>query len=202
MSTIFNYSRIKDTVSRANLPGQKGKVTPLDTITTFVTGTTGKYENGMAVKIVTDSNGIRRATPIASNDTADKVAGFIIQDLRGENTISQTQAFGAPRFIYEYANGVEVSVLSKGVIWVPVQDSGNITAGSAVYIRNAVDSNNIAKPIGGIETATGTGNVKLTGAYFTGRVGYPLANQNNGTTTSAGLTGKTAEIVVELPLLA
>lgn len=200
MSLIFNYSRIKDTVSRANLPGQKGKVTPLDTITAFVTGSTGKYENGMAVKIVADSNGIRRATPIAPGDTADKVAGFIIQDLRGETVVSQP--FGSPRFIYEYAQGVEVSVLSKGVIWVPVQDSGDITAGSAVYIRTAVDSSNNVKPVGGIESATATGNVKLTGAYFTGRVGYPLANQNNGSTTQAGLTGKTAEIVVELPLLA
>ena len=199
MSLIFNYSRIKDTVSRANLPGQKGKVAGnVDSITAFVTGSTGKYENGMAVKIVADSNGIRRATPIASGDTADKVAGFIIQDLRGETVISQP--FGAPRFIHEYANGVEVSVMSKGVIWVPVQDSGEITAGSAVYIRNAADSTN-GKPIGGIESATATGNVKLTGAYFTGRVGYPLANQNNGTTT-AGLTGKTAEIAIELPFLA
>lgn len=197
MSLIFNYSKIKDTVSRAGLPGQRAKVTPTDTATAFVTGTTGTFENGMAVKVVTDSHGVARVQPIVAGDTAETVAGFILQDITGEYVLSNP--IGSPRFIYQYANGKEVSVLSKGVIWVPVQDDGNIVKGQTVYVRNAVDSTN-GHPVGGIETKSGTGLVAIK-AKFTGQVGYPLASNKNGTTT-AGLTGRTAAIVVELPTLA
>lgn len=199
MSLIFNYSRIKDTVSRAGLPGQKAKVTPVDTITAFVTGETGKFENGMAVKVVTDSKGVARVQPIAASDAADKVAGFILQDVTGEFIVSNP--FGTSRFIHEYANGKEVSVISKGVIWVPVQDNGTITRGQKVYIRNKADATN-GKPVGGVETTSISGENVAINAYFTGQEGYPLASTNNGTTKDGGLTGRTAAIVIELPLLA
>ncbi len=54
------------------------------------------------------------------------------------------------------------------------------------------------KVVGGIESAADTTNtVALTKCHFTGLSGYPTGSTNDGT-TSTQITGRTAEILLEL----
>ena len=196
MSTIFNYSDLKDVVSKESsmLPGYKSRVSNVDVIIAKPSSVTKDLYDGMVVKLV---NG--KVEPLAANDKAEDVFGIIVSDTRAQRKGSSF-GFGTAQFIEGYVRGTTVSVMQKGFIYVPVQDAIP-TAGKQVYIRNAADATN-NRPIGGIESASATGNVALTGAYFTGNYGYPLTSKQLGTTSAGGLTALTAEIAIDFSLRA
>lgn len=201
MSNIFGYSKQKDTVNlNGFLPGQKSAVQKVEHQFAVASSVSSALENGLVVKLKADTKGVRRAEPIEASDTADKVVGIVMADLHAQSRYSSLK-FGDTQIIYEYVKGSPVTVMTKGKIWVPVQDDGEITAGAEVFIRNVADTTN-GRPIGGIETkAVASAVIKLPNAYFTGLVGNPLSNSAKAT-TSAGKTGRVAEIALDLAIKA
>lgn len=201
MSTIFNYSRMKDTVNKSGmLPGQKSRVTPVDVIRSKASSVTADIYDGMLVKLVVDANGVERVEPITSS--TDKVFGVVVQDLRGSR---EAVTFGTPQYITKYIPGSTVSVMLKGYIYVPVHTAGAIIAGDKVYMLTTTSGK---APVGAIVTEAGS-TVTVDGqeteiaeeinAVFTGNYGYPLSSTQDGSTSSA-LTAKTAEIAVDFDL--
>lgn len=196
MSKIFNYSGVKDTLNfNGKLPGQLGDVMPGKDIYAALANET--IEDGQLVFVDSskDLRGFvaRVAKPIEESDTAVKFTGIVLKDVHGQLGRS---ALGS-QHISEYAKGQAVSVLTQGSVHVPVQDAGAITANGKVYVRIAESATNANLPIGGIETASISGEtVEWTNAKFTGLYGYPQKSTADGTTATA-LTGRTAEIVIE-----
>jgi hypothetical protein len=197
-STIFNYSGVKDTVNfSAGLPGQRGRISPLDLIVTAIVKSGKTLENGMACKITFNSTSkVYEAEPIAANDSVDVFDGFVIQDITAQKS---DYTVGGPQFIYSYV-GVPVSVLRNGYVWIPVQNATpTITSGGAVYMRTVADATITNLPIGGIESADDSTDTSiLAKVLFTGQYGFPLQGTNNGTTVASGLTGRTALLMVNL----
>lgn len=201
--SIFNYTAIKDSVNySAFLPGQKGShYDPNTVIVPAVAEDTIEFGSVVDVHLDADDQGIgcRYAKPIVSNATIDKLTGIALADVKGQNVLITRQAH---QFINAYAKGQAVSVMKKGFVWVPVQSSGTINEGGAVYVRVKASSTNASLPIGGIETAAdSTNTIAWTGVKFTGESGFPLSGTNDGTTVAGGLTGKTAEIYLDLDLI-
>lgn len=188
MSTIFNYSSMKDTANKNGmLPGQKSRVTPVDVIRSKASSVTSEIYDGMLVKLVVDANGVERVEPITS--ASDKVFGVVVQDLRASREVA---TFGQPTYITKYIPGTTVSVMLKGYIYVPVHTAGAIVAGSKVHMLTTASGK---APVGAIAT---TGGEEIN-AVFTGNYGYPLSSKQDGSTASA-LTAKTAEIAVDFDL--
>lgn len=197
-STIFNYSGVKDTVNfSAGLPGQRGRISPLDLIVTAIVKSGKTLENGMACKITFNATSkVYEAEPIEASDNLNVFDGFVIQDVTAQKS---DYSIGGPQFIYSYV-GVPVSILRNGYVWVPVQNaSPTIASGGKVYMRTVADGTITNLPIGGIESAddsTDTGD--LANVFFTGQAGFPLQGTNNGTTVAGGLTGRTALVMLNL----
>ncbi len=187
MSTIFNYSKMKDTVGVGMLPGQKSRASNVDVIRSKASSVTAEIYDGMLVTIKVDANGVERVEPITSAD--DIVFGVVVQDLRSQR---EGVKFGEAQYISKYIPGASVSVMLKGYIYVPVHTAGAITAGSAVHMLTTASGK---APIGAVATTGG----KEINAVFTGNYGYPLSSKQDGSTSSA-LTAKTAEIVVDFQL--
>ena len=201
MSKIFNYTKGYDVIKfdtiGACLPGYASTLAPI--FASFAGIVADDYvENGQLVKVVRDTSEKMNALTIegiVANDTATAVAGVVMSDLKGQHFINDSGV----QYIYQTAKGQTATVLRNGYIWVPVQNATpTIAKGGAVYMRNKASSTNTALPIGGIESASLSGeNVALTNFEFTGLVGFPCTGQNNGTTTT-GLTGRTAQVKVSL----
>lgn len=201
MSKIFNYTKGYDVIKfdtiGACLPGYASTLAPI--FASFAGIVADDYvENGQLVKVVRDTSEKMNALTIegiVANDTATAVAGVVMSDLKGQHFINDSGV----QYIYQTAKGKTATVLRNGYIWVPVQNATpTIAKGGAVYMRNKASSTNTALPIGGIESASLSGeNVALTNFEFTGLVGFPCTGQNNGTTTT-GLTGRTAQVKVSL----
>ena len=201
MSKIFNYTKGYDVIKfdtiGACLPGYASTLAPI--FASFAGIVADDYvENGQLVKVVRDTEEKMNALTIegiVANDTATVVAGVVMSDLKGQHFIND----GGVQYIYQTAKGQTATVLRNGYIWVPVQNATpTIAKGGAVYMRNKASTTNTALPIGGIESASISGeNVALTNFEFTGLVGFPCTGQNNGTTTT-GLTGRTAQVKVSL----
>lgn len=201
MSKIFNYTKGYDVIKfdtiGACLPGYASTLAPI--FASFAGIVADDYvENGQLVKVVRDTTGKMNALTIkgiVANDAATAVAGVVMSDLKGQHFINDSGI----QYIYQTAKGQTATVLRNGYIWVPVQTATpTIAKGGAVYMRNKASTTNTALPIGGIESASVSGeNVALTNFEFTGLVGFPCTGQNNGTTTT-GLTGRTAQVKVSL----
>lgn len=201
MSKIFNYTKGYDVIKfdtiGACLPGYASTLAPI--FASFAGIVADDYvENGQLVKVVRDTTGKMNALTIkgiVANDAATAVAGVVMSDLKGQHFINDSGV----QYIYQTAKGQTATVLRNGYIWVPVQNATpTIAKGGAVYMRNKASTTNTALPIGGIESASISGeNVALTNFEFTGLVGFPCTGQNNGTTTT-GLTGRTAQVKVSL----
>lgn len=201
MSKIFNYTKGYDVIKfdtiGACLPGYASTLAPI--FASFAGIVSDDYvENGQLVKVVRDTAEKMNALTIegiVANDAATAVAGVVMSDLKGQHFINDSGV----QYIYQTAKGQTATVLRNGYIWVPVQNATpTIAKGGAVYMRNKASSTNTALPIGGIESASISGeNVALTNFEFTGLVGFPCTGQNNGTTTT-GLTGRTAQVKVSL----
>ena len=201
MSKIFNYTKGYDVIKfdtiGACLPGYASTLAPI--FASFAGIVSDDYvENGQLVKVVRDTEEKMNALTIegiVANDAATAVAGVVMSDLKGQHFINDSGV----QYIYQTAKGQTATVLRNGYIWVPVQNATpTIAKGGAVYMRNKASSTNTALPIGGIESASISGeNVALTNFEFTGLVGFPCTGQNNGTTTT-GLTGRTAQVKVSL----
>lgn len=201
--SIFNYTAIKDSVNySAFLPGQKGAhYDPNTVIVAAIAEDTIEFGSVVDVHPDADDQGIgcRYVEPIVVGATIDKLTGIALADVKGQNILITRQAH---QFINAYAKGQSVSVMKKGFVWVPVQSSGTVEAGGTVYVRVKASTNNASLPIGGIETAAdSTNTLAWTGAKFTGDNGFPLSGTNDGTTVAGGLTGKTAEIHLDLDLI-
>lgn len=212
MSKIFNYSHVKDVVSKtggAFLPGELGAITPNDIIAAAIVDSDEVVENGQLVKLdtaVDHTTIITKIAAIASPSSAeeltgDNVFGVIVKDVHAQR-LGEDEGF-----IYSYKKSA-VSVARVAYVWVPVQDNGDITANAQVYVRVKDKSDGVE--IGGIETSRKSATVgeatvyysaSLKGAKFTGRVGYPLSATTNGTTSDAK-TARCAEIKLELGILA
>ena len=202
MSKLFKYSKVKDVVNfDGMLPGQKSRTTQLDVHYAGLIGSTDldgeaiEYvENGELVVLYRageDSSGkldyngvfINKATVDEFSDNL--TYGVVLADVKG-----QTERTPGPNFIYKHLPNTTVTVMTKGYVFVPIQDDGAIVAGASVYTDKK----------GGIGTASlGEGKVELTKAKFTGLYGYPLSSKQNGT-QGANLTGRTAEIVLDVDL--
>lgn len=201
MSKIFNYTKGYDVIKfdtiGACLPGYASTLAPI--FASFAGIVSDDYvENGQLVKVVRDTEEKMNALTIegiVANDAATAVAGVVMSDLKGQHFINDSGV----QYIYQTAKGQTATVLRNGYIWVPVQNATpTIAKGGAVYMRNKASTTNTALPIGGIESASISGeNVALTNFEFTGLVGFPCTGQNNGTTTT-GLTGRTAQVKVSL----
>ena len=201
MSKIFNYTKGYDVIKfdtiGACLPGYASTLAPI--FASFAGIVADDYvENGQLVKVVRDTTGKMNALTIkgiVANDAATVVAGVVMSDLKGQHFINDSGI----QYVYQTAKGQTATVLRNGYIWVPVQNATpTIAKGGAVYMRNKASTTNTALPIGGIESASISGeNVALTNFEFTGLVGFPCTGQNNGTTTT-GLTGRTAQVKVSL----
>ena len=201
MSKIFNYTKGYDVIKfdtiGACLPGYASTLAPI--FASFAGIVADDYvENGQLVKVVRDTTGKMNALTIkgiVANDAATAVAGVVMSDLKGQHFINDSGV----QYIYQTAKGQTATVLRNGYIWVPVQNATpTIAKGGAVYMRNKASTTNTALPIGGIESASISGeNVALTNFEFTGLVGFPCTGQNNGT-TATGLTGRTAQVKVSL----
>lgn len=201
MSKIFNYTKGYDVIKfdtiGACLPGYASTLAPI--FASFAGIVADDYvENGQLVKVVRDTEEKMNALTIegiVANDAATVVAGVVMSDLKGQHFINDSGV----QYVYQTAKGQTATVLRNGYIWVPVQNATpTIAKGGAVYMRNKASSTNTALPIGGIESASISGeNVALTNFEFTGLVGFPCTGQNNGTTTT-GLTGRTAQVKVSL----
>ena len=201
MSKIFNYTKGYDVIKfdtiGACLPGYASTLAPI--FASFAGIVADDYvENGQLVKVVRDTTGKMNALTIkgiVANDAATVVAGVVMSDLKGQHFINDSGV----QYVYQTAKGQTATVLRNGYIWVPVQNATpTIAKGGAVYMRNKASTTNTALPIGGIESASISGeNVALTNFEFTGLVGFPCTGQNNGTTTT-GLTGRTAQVKVSL----
>lgn len=201
MSKIFNYTKGYDVIKfdtiGACLPGYASTLAPI--FASFAGIVADDYvENGQLVKVVRDTTEKMNALTIkgiVANDAATAVAGVVMSDLKGQHFINNSGV----QYIYQTAKGQTATVLRNGYIWVPVQNATpTIAKGGAVYMRNKASTTNTALPIGGIESASISGeNVALTNFEFTGLVGFPCTGQNNGTTTT-GLTGRTAQVKVSL----
>ena len=201
MSKIFNYTKGYDVIKfdtiGACLPGYASTLAPI--FASFAGIVADDYvENGQLVKVVRDTEEKMNALTIegiVANDAATVVAGVVMSDLKGQHFINDSGV----QYIYQTAKGQTATVLRNGYIWVPVQNATpTIAKGGAVYMRNKASTTNTALPIGGIESASISGeNVALTNFEFTGLVGFPCTGQNNGTTTT-GLTGRTAQVKVSL----
>lgn len=189
MSKIFNYSSIKDTVAKAMLPGQKSRVSNVDTIVAKPSSVTAEIEDGMLVKLVEG-----RVEPLAAGDTASDVFGIVVQDLRAQRR-GGSFTFGGAQHITGYVPGTNVSVMLKGFIYVPVADTAEIEAGAPV---NIVKTKADGKEVG---VVVSTGGEVLPNAVFTGNYGFPLSSKQDGTTASK-LTAKTAEIAIDFTLKA
>lgn len=178
---IFNYSDLKDVVSRdgAMLPGQKSRVTNVDTIVAKPSNPTKEIFDGMLVKLVDG-----KVEPITS--ASDVVFGIVVEDLRAQRK-GGTFDFGGTQMITSYYPGAIVSVMQKGFIYVPVVGGATITSGTAVKYTNE-------------------GKVSLSGAntlenaYYTGNSGFPLSAQTVGDGEEE--TSRTAEIVIDFSLKA
>lgn len=186
MSTIFNYSKMKDTVGKGMLPGQKSRASNVDVIRSKASSLTADIYDGMLVKLVVDANGVERVEPAT---TATDVFGVVVQDLRSQR---EAVKFGEPQYISKYIPGSTVSVMVKGYIYVPVHSTGVVTAGSPVQMLTTAKDK---APVGAVVTTGGT----AINAVFTGNYGFPLSSKQDGSTASA-LTAKTAEIVVDFDL--
>lgn len=201
MSKIFNYTKGYDVIKfdtiGACLPGYASTLAPI--FASFAGIVADDYvENGQLVKAVRDTEEKMNSLTIegiVANDAATVVAGVVMSDLKGQHFINDSGV----QYIYQTAKGQTATVLRNGYIWVPVQNvTPTIAKGGAVYMRNKASTTNTALPIGGIESASISGeNVALTNFEFTGLVGFPCTGQNNGTTTT-GLTGRTAQVKVSL----
>lgn len=201
MSKIFNYTKGYDVIKfdtiGACLPGYASTLAPI--FASFAGIVADDYvENGQLVKVVRDNTEKMNALTIegiVANDAATAVAGVVMSDLKGQHFINDSGV----QYVYQTAKGQTATVLRNGYIWVPVQNATpTIAKGGAVYMRNKASTTNTALPIGGIESASISGeNVALTNFEFTGLVGFPCTGQNNGTTTT-GLTGRTAQVKVSL----
>ena len=200
MSKLFKYSTLKDTVNFDGfLPGQKSRASNVDTIYAGIAEEV--LENGQIVHLHRDKDDHGTlglfAKPIESEEDLDAF-GVVLQDVK-----AQELRFGlGTQLIYDYPENRAVSVLTKGYVWVPVQDTGSVLAGNPVYVRVAKSESNPALPVGGVETALiEDETVLLPNAKFTGAEGFPLSGTNNGSTELDGLTGRTAEIVIEIELI-
>ena len=199
MSKIFKYTSVKDVVNFDGfLPGQKSRVSPNDVTYAVIADET--LENGQLVNLFRekDDHGTLAlfGKAITSAEDLNEV-GVVLQDVKAQEFRTSFR----PQFIYEYPENRAVSVLRKGYVYVPVQNSGAVTPESDVYVRTVASEDNESLPVGGIETASGEGLTKLEGAKFTGAYGYPLSGTNDGSTVVNGLTGKTAEIVINFELI-
>lgn len=194
-STIFDYSKgVKDTLNFDGfLPGQETKGHPNFLAMSAIVKNGKTVEAGMAVKITRATAGNLVVEPIEADDTADKFAGIIERD---EQSQKDYTLFGGPQFIYAFPAGMNVSLVRNGYVAVPVQNATpTISLNGTLYMRIKTGA---GKVVGGIESAADTTNtVALTKCHFTGLSGYPTGSTNDGT-TSTQITGRTAEILLEL----
>ncbi len=202
MSKLFKYSKVKDVVNfDGMLPGQKSRTTQLDVHYAGLIRDVDldneaiEYvENGELVVLHRGTDGsegkltysgvfVDKST--ATEFSGSETYGVVLADVKG-----QTERTPGPNFIYKHLPNTTVSVMTKGYVFVPIQDDGAIVAGGSVYTDKK----------GGIGTASLAGEkVELTKAKFTGLYGYPLSSKQNGT-EGANLTGRTAEIVLDVDL--
>ena len=203
MSKLFKYSKVKDVVNfDCMLPGQVSRNAYGEDIryaglinTQDADGTSIEYvENGELVVLHRGTDGsagklkysgvfVEKATVDDFSD--EKTYGVVLADVKG-----QTERTPGPNFIYKHLPNTTVTVMTKGYVYVPIQDDGGIVAGASVYTDKK----------GGIGTASLAGEkVELTKAKFTGLYGYPLSSKQNGT-QGTNLTGRTAEIVLDVDL--
>ena len=199
MSKLFKYSKVKDVVNFGGmLPGQKSRTTPTDVhyaglIDNYdIIGDPIEYvENGELVALdrKPDYPEIYNVVIVKKLSESEFVEsdpyGIILADVKG-----QTERTPGPNFIYKHLPNTTVTVMTKGYVYVPIQDNGATNAGNKVYTDKK----------GGIVTASYAGEkVELTKAKFTGLYGYPLSSKQNGT-QGTNLTGRTAEIVLDVDL--
>lgn len=202
MSKLFKYSKVKDVVNfDCMLPGQKSRTTPTDVhyagLIRYVDmdGEKIEYvENGELVVLFRyDNESLGKLTyngvfanKATANEFSDNLTyGVVLADVKG-----QTERNPGPNFIYKHLPNTTVTVMTKGYVFVPIQDDGAIVAGGSVYTDKK----------GGIVTGKFAGEkVELTKAKFTGLYGYPLSSKQNGT-QGTNLTGRTAEIVLDVDL--
>lgn len=195
MSQLFNYTKIKEVFSKvgAAVPGKQTTLAPQPVVFAAIAGE--DLEAGQAVAI-TRTNGVYVATAC---DDADDFEGIILADVHAQEVRTDL----ANQQIYQFKAGTTISVLRNGYVWVPIQNATpTIARGGTVYIREAANATNTALPVGGLESAlVSDETVALNGITFTGKVGFPLSGTQNGTTVASGLTGRTAEVKIELGLL-
>lgn len=190
MAKFFDYSRVSDVYSTrgAALPGQ---FTTDAGMTTFAAVAGEDLEPGQAVQITVE-NGV----VIASNCTnADKLAGIVLLDVHAQVSRDSLKH----EFINKFEKGSTVSVVRKGYVWIPIENATpTVVHDGSVYLRSVADA---GKLVGGFATAAdSSNNAVINGVKLTGNVGFPLSGKNNGTTSTA-VTGRTAEVKVELGLL-
>lgn len=195
MSKFFSYTNVKEVFSKigAALPGKQTTLAPQPIV--FAAVAKEDLEAGAAVK-VTKSNGVFF---VEECDDADDFAGIVLADVHAQ----MVKTGNGVQQIYAFPAGSTVSVLRNGYVWVPVQDATpTIAHDGTVYIREAANATNTALPVGGLESAlVSDETAALSGIAFTGNVGFPLQGTQNGTTVAGGLTGRTAEVKVELGLI-
>ena len=195
MSKFFSYTNIKEVFSKvgAALPGHQTVLAPQPIV--FAAIAKEDVEAGQAVKVSKTSDGAWQVEKCA---LAADFAGIVLADVHAQRGVGNGQ-----QFIYEFKKGSTVSVMRNGYVWVPVEDATpTIAHDGTVYIRIAANASNTAIPVGGLESASvASETASLSGIKFTGNVGFPLTGEQNGTTVAGGLTGRTAEVKVELGLL-
>lgn len=213
MSKLFKYSKVKDVVNfDGMLPGQKSRTTPTDIHyaglikNVDLDGNAIEYvENGELVVLDRGTDGstgkLTYSGVFVNKSTADEFTntltyGVVLADIKG-----QTERTPGPNFIYKHLPNTTVTVMTKGYVYVPIQDNGDIVAGGSVYTDKK----------GGIFTTVLTEEaetegeedvvltVEIPNAKFTGLWGYPLSSKQNGT-QGTNLTGRTAEIVLDVDL--
>lgn len=186
---IFNYTKIHDVYKQrgAALPGQI--TTDAGVITVAAIANEVLYP-GQAVELYED-NGVTKAK---NATTAAKFSGIVLEDIHAQVGVQNLKH----QFINEVKAGQEVTVMRHGYVWVPIENATpTIARNGSVYIRTVAGS---GKVVGGLATAAdSSNNAALTGIKLTGQAGFPLTGEQNGTTATA-ITGRTAEVKVELGL--
>lgn len=186
---IFNYTKVHDVYKNrgAALPGQI--TTDAGVITVAAIADEVLYP-GQAVELF-EENGVTKAKNATA---AAKVMGIVLEDVHAQIGVNNLKH----QFINEVKEGQEVTVMRKGYVWVPIENATpTIARDGSVYVRTVAGS---GKVVGGLATAAdGSNNAAVTGIKLTGQAGFPLSGQQNGTTATA-ITGRTAEVKVELGL--
>lgn len=169
------------------LPGMPTKSFP-NIIETLNSSTTNDAIEFGSVVVRDVVNGLPIARGVKTTDTAVKMFGIALNDVKSATTIFDN-------IVYAYHLGDQISVLRRGQVCVPVQ-AGTPAIGGQVYVRIAASATNTGLVIGGIETTSvDNENVAVPGWHFESAGYYPTDASASGSSASA-VTGLCATIKI------